>query len=153
GLSINTTTGVISGTPSTAQPSSNYTVTATNSTGSTTFVLAIAVNPAAPSGLTYSTPVAIIVDQAMQPLSPTVTGLVNTYAISPALPAGLVIDTSSGVIGGTPTSIGQQQSYTVTASNVTGNVSSVIALAVNPAAPVGLSYVSPVTVVTGQAIQ
>lgn len=152
GLSLNATTGVISGTPTTAQDRTNYTVTATNSTGSTSFVLAIAVNPAAPIGLAYASPVTVVVGQPMQPLSPSVTGLVSTYSISPTLPPGLSMDASSGVIAGTPTSI-SQQSYTVTASNVTGKTSFSLALAVNPAAPNGLSYSSPVTVVIDQAMQ
>ena len=46
GLSLSTVTGVISGTPTTAQASANYTVTAAYSGGTTTVVLPIAINAA-----------------------------------------------------------------------------------------------------------
>ncbi|HPF28010.1 MAG TPA: putative Ig domain-containing protein [Steroidobacteraceae bacterium] len=46
GLSLNTTTGEITGTPTTAVASATYTITAQNSTGSTSFALSITVNPA-----------------------------------------------------------------------------------------------------------
>ncbi|MFL0163402.1 putative Ig domain-containing protein, partial [Aquirufa salirivi] len=56
GLLFNTTTGVISGNPSVTSPATDYTVTATNVTGSTTAVVRITVNAAAPSALSYTTP-------------------------------------------------------------------------------------------------
>lgn len=43
GLAFNTTTGVISGTPTVLSASTNYTVTATNTFGSTTSILSIQV--------------------------------------------------------------------------------------------------------------
>ena len=46
GLSISTSTGVISGTPSAVSASATYTVTATNGTGSTTATVTIEVSPA-----------------------------------------------------------------------------------------------------------
>jgi hypothetical protein len=82
--------------------------------------VAIVVNPAAPLGLSYMSPVTVVIGQAMQTLSPIVTGVVSTYSISPALPPGLNMNTSSGVISGTPTSVIAQQTYAITAANVTG---------------------------------
>lgn len=46
GLTLNASNGAISGTPTTAQAASSYTVTAASSLGSTTATLSIAVNPA-----------------------------------------------------------------------------------------------------------
>lgn len=43
GLSLSTSTGVITGTPTTGTAAANYTVTATNSTGSTTASLSITI--------------------------------------------------------------------------------------------------------------
>ena len=56
GLSMDSSTGAISGTPSAGSTSANYTVTATNSAGSTTIDVNITVNAATlpPSGLAYS---------------------------------------------------------------------------------------------------
>jgi hypothetical protein len=45
GLSLNAATGIISGTPTALSPSTDYTVTATNSFGSTTAVLNLSVTP------------------------------------------------------------------------------------------------------------
>lgn len=54
GLTLNASTGVISGTPSIAAATANYTVTASNSTGSTQASISITVNPAAPVGQAYA---------------------------------------------------------------------------------------------------
>ena len=52
GLAFNTSTGAISGTPTVLTPLATYTVTATNTGGSTLATISITVNDAAPSGLT-----------------------------------------------------------------------------------------------------
>jgi len=57
----------------------------------------------------------------MPVLNPTITGFVATYSIVPTLPPGITLDASSGAIAGTPASASQQQTYTITAGNVTGN--------------------------------
>lgn len=49
GLTLNTTTGQISGTPTAVSPAANYTVTAQNATGSTTFALSITVTLGLPA--------------------------------------------------------------------------------------------------------
>jgi hypothetical protein len=49
GLSLNTTTGEISGTPTSHTPTANYTVTATNAVGSTSVAVPITVNKRIPS--------------------------------------------------------------------------------------------------------
>lgn len=121
GLSINTSTGVISGTPTSATPEATYTITASNSGGNTTFALRLTVNPAAPSGLSYAGPLNATVGTAIAPLTPTVTGTVATYSVAPALPAGLSLDATTGVISGTPSAASPQATYTVTAQNVTGD--------------------------------
>jgi len=54
GLALNATTGVISGTPTATAAQATYTVTASNATGSTTFGLALKVDPAVPSAFTMS---------------------------------------------------------------------------------------------------
>jgi hypothetical protein len=73
--------------------------------------------------------------QAITPLTPTVTGAVSAYAISPALPSGLSLNTSTGVISGTPTTVTAPANYTTTASNASGSTTAPISLAVNAIAP------------------
>jgi hypothetical protein len=55
GLSLNTTSGIISGTPNAGATQAVYTITASNSSGSTTFSLSITVNSAAGLAMTLST--------------------------------------------------------------------------------------------------
>ena len=156
GLSLNATTGIISGTPTVASTSSVYTVTASNSAGSAAFGVAITVNAplAAPSSLSYPTPNTFTVGTAIAMLSPTVSGTVTSYSVSPALPAGLVMSTSTGKITGTPTAATPMATYTVTASNAAGSRTFGVVITVNAAltAPTALSYTSPNTFVTGTAI-
>ena len=90
GVSLSTSTGAISGTPTAASAQTSYTITATNVSGSTTATVQITVNPAAPTNLVY--PVAAItatVGQAIATDTPTVTGTVTTYSVSPRAAGGL----------------------------------------------------------------
>ena len=54
GLSLDTSTGAISGTPTAITSAANYTVTATNGGGSNSTVVSIVVNDVAPSSITYT---------------------------------------------------------------------------------------------------
>jgi oligogalacturonide lyase len=74
-----------------------------------------------PSALSYTSPVQTTVGTAITPLSPTVTGTVSSYSVSPALPAGLSLDTTTGMISGTPRAAAAQSSYTITAANAGGS--------------------------------
>jgi gliding motility-associated-like protein len=122
GLSINVNTGSLTGTATVLSPAANYTFTANNGTGFTTFVMQIAVVDVAPSQLTYATPVGLVRTQAMTNLSPTVQGgAIVSYSVSPALPAGLSLNTTTGVISGTPTAVTAQATYTITATNTGGS--------------------------------
>ena len=54
GLNLNPATGVISGTPAATVAAADYTITASNTCGSTQVDVNITVSPAAPSALTYT---------------------------------------------------------------------------------------------------
>ncbi len=143
GLTLNTSTGMISGTPTAVTPQGTYAVTATNSAGSTTVSLVITVNDAAPSNLTYSS------NPAVWPKGYAITnnmpsssgGAIVSYSVSPDLPAGLTLNTSTGVISGTPTAITPQATYTVTATNSGGSTSADLSITINPA-PTRFAYVA-----------
>ncbi len=155
GLTLSPTTGVISGTPTAVTATAVYTVTASNSGGSTTVGLTITVNDAAPAGLKYSTnPATYVKGTAIAANTPSSTGgAITAYSVLPALPAGLSLSPTTGVISGTPTAVTATAVYTVTGSNVTGSTTVGVTITVNDAAPAGLTYsTNPATYVKGTAI-
>lgn len=124
GLSLNTGTGALTGTP-TAAGAFNFTVTATDAaslTGSRAYTLVVAppVIVIAPAALTGGTVGAaysesFIASGGIAPYS---------YAITAgALPAGVTLNGSSGVISGTPTA-GGIFNFTVTATSSSTGVGS-----------------------------
>ena len=131
GLSLNSSTGVISGTPTTTSSATGYVITASNAYGSTNFTLTITVQIAAPSGLSYPSPQTFNQNSAISVLNPTVTGTVTSYSVSPALPSGISLNTSSGAISGTPTVASSATGYTITASNSTGSTNFTLTITVN----------------------
>ena len=86
----------------------------------------------APSALRYSSnPATYIKDTLIPDNTPTSGGgAVTSYAVSPALPAGLTLNTSTGVISGTPTTLAASADYTVTATNTDGSTTAALKLAV-----------------------
>ena len=122
GLALNSTTGVITGNPNAVTATAIYNVTANNAAGSTTGSLTITVVAQVPVGLSYSTnPAVYTVGTAIAPNTPSIGGgAVASYSVSPPLPAGLVLNSTTGVITGIPTTVTPAASYTVTASNAGG---------------------------------
>lgn len=140
GLSFNTTTGVITGTATASHASTNYTVTATNSAGSDTFVINVTVliddpNPSYSPGsnvYTVGTPITTWTPSNSG-------GAATSWSISPSiLPLGLNFNTSTGVITGTPTNANANATYTITANNAGGSNTTTIDIQVNalPGTPI-----------------
>jgi hypothetical protein len=132
GLTLNTSTGVISGTPTAVAATANYTITATNTEGFTTTSLNTTVNDIAPSALTYSSnPATYIKDRAITINTPTSSGgAVVSYAVSPDLPTGFTLNTFTGVISGTPTALSAAANYTITATNTGGSTTAAMNISV-----------------------
>ena len=87
----------------------------------------------APSSLTYSTnPASYTVGTAITNNSPTSSGgTVVSYSISPSLPSGLTLNTTTGVISGTPTIASYASNYTVTATNIAGSTTRSVSINVS----------------------
>ena len=152
GLSFDETTGIISGTPTQLSNPNNYTVTASNSGGSTSFVLSIEVIDVAPMSLTYSTPNIFTIDETITNLVPIVSGENLEFSIVPSLPNGLSFDESTGIISGTPTELSPATDYVVTATNLSGSTSFTLSIEIIDSAPTNLSYSTPNVFIIDEAI-
>ncbi len=130
GLTINPTTGLISGTPTTAGVFSQIMLTATNAGGTAMVNASIVIAPLAP---VITSPTAVS----------TQAGVAFTYQIAASnnptsfnatgLPTGLTLNALTGVISGTPTAA---TIYTVglSATNAGGTGTATLTLTVTPAA-------------------
>jgi hypothetical protein len=119
GVSLNLSTGLISGTPQIPSPETGFTITASNDGGSATTTIYVTVF-VPPSGLTYASPVNGTVGVALTELAPALNGNADNFSVLPALPAGVVLESTTGVVSGTPTFARVPATYTITASNEGG---------------------------------
>ena len=147
GLTIDSDTGIISGTPITLQLATVYTVTASNEFGYATTYVAITIDDNPPSNLLYYSQTAVYtINKQITNNTPTVTGSVSSYLVDPPLPSGLTIDSLTGVISGTPTELQTATDYTITVSNQYGFTKDIISITVNDTAPTNLTYPLPTVV-------
>ena len=137
GLSLSSTTGAISGTPSATLAATTFTVTvrdANGATASNTFSLkvdaAVTATQAIPSEV-------LTQNHAATPFTPVMGGGglgPLAYSISPALPAGLSLSTTTGQISGTPGVASTATTYTVTVTDAnSATATSTFSLTINSA--------------------
>lgn len=135
GITLNTTSGVISGT-TTQTGTYRIALRATNPDGNTTQVLTFTFNPAASAPLLTSNSSAVATVGSLFTFTLTSNPLASSYSAS-GLPSGLTLNASSGVISGVPTEPGII-AVTITATNSTGASTALLTLTINssPLAPV-----------------
>jgi len=144
GLSLDATTGAITGTP-TMVASGSVRIVASNAGGTTSVVLSYGVTttPVAPSGLTYPSPVSYPSSDASTILTPSVIGSAPfTYTVTPSLPAGLSLNAVTGKITGAPTVLVSSTLYQVTATNSAGSTTGMLRLTCTVVAPQTILYAS-----------
>lgn len=152
GLSINTSTGVVSGTPSAASVAANYTVTVSDGSTSATATITIAVSGTATLSPGTQTVTGRVGAAITATTAFTSTGLGTRYfSIAPALPAGLVFSSSTGVLSGTATAAKEATTYVVTAADGTNYAVATMRLTIS-AVPVMTPASQAVSGVVGTAI-
>ncbi len=129
GLALDGTTGVISGTPTTANPNPHDTVVViTDKAGNTdettvTFPVILSDKLAFAQGAAIPSQSWIEgTDIGTLPL-PTATGGngLLTYSLSPAVPTGLIFDSTARTLSGTPTAVFDKATFTYTVSDADGD--------------------------------
>jgi hypothetical protein len=126
--SISATTCVISGTPNTPIASISYTITATNSAGTSTAPVTLTVAAPAPTLSYVGSTGTTGVDTIAMSITPTTLAAGTSASVascaldssSPALPTGLSVNNSSCVISGTPTQVKALTTYTILLTNSFG---------------------------------
>ncbi|MCB1157301.1 MAG: putative Ig domain-containing protein [Leptospiraceae bacterium] len=142
GLSFSNTTGVISGTPSSASSRTEYIISAINGIGSASFSIWIEVQKTiTPIAFAYNlSSYSFYMNYSVGTITPSVSsGSVSSYSVSPSLPAGLNLDTNTGAISGTPTSAQTASVYTITGSNSDTSYYFSLSITVSTGSP-GINY-------------
>lgn len=129
GVTLDTTTGAIAGTPTAVTAQANYTFSASNSSGSATTQVSITVNDTKPHPDYMIGHLALVTGVAVSGIKPVNDGGTGTaWSIAPDLPAGLSFNTTDGSITGASSADFAATVFTVTASNAGGTASTTITL-------------------------
>jgi hypothetical protein len=130
GMSFNTTTGALTGTPNTVAAATNYTITATNASGSATQTFTLTVTVVAPAFTLSSASETVTKNHPATGFTINSTGgTIATFAIS-ATPPGMSFDTSTGALTGSPSTVAAATTYTITGTNTTGSATATFSLTV-----------------------
>ena len=121
GLTFSTSTGQLSGTPTSIQSATAYTITATNAAGSATQTFTLTVTTAAPAFSLSSVAETRVATTAITGYTITSTGApITSYSYEGTLPSGLAFSTSTGRITGTPTETRTATTYTIIGASASG---------------------------------
>jgi len=129
GLSLDTTTGLISGSVAVDQAPTTYTITGTNLAGSDSHTFALGVYSTPSFTMSSQTLIGSVRSSIVGYTLSQSGGTPTSYSVSPALPIGLVLN-GSGLILGSPFTTQASRSYTLTATNVAGSYQSTFTIEV-----------------------
>lgn len=136
GLVMSTTTCALSGTPTVAHGTTSYVITSTNAMGSTGASITITVLDLPPA-IAYPASSYILEKNKAITTLPVINGggTITSCSITPELVNGLSFNSSNCAITGTPTTLSNAVTHTVTATNTGGSKSTTITIAVADNAP------------------
>ena len=130
GLTFNTSTGLLTGTPTVVAVETAYTITATNATGSAAKTFTLTVAPTAPAFTLSSSTETRTKNTAATGFTINSTGgAISRFTIN-ATPPGMSFNTTTGALTGTPNTVAGATAYTITAINVTGTAAQTFTLTV-----------------------
>ena len=123
GLSISSTTGVVSGTPTVSLSATTFSIVASDGTSSAMATLALTVTEitsqsvaVTPASQSVSGKVGTAIS-ATSALSATLITGTKYFSVTPKLPDGISINTATGVISGTPVNAASSGVYIITVSD------------------------------------
>lgn len=142
GLSLDSVTGAISGTPAIPQSRVAYSVKAIGEEGTAQADIEIEIKDQAPRNLSYPlNSLSLREGTPINAQSPMFEGAYRAqYKSVPALPEGLSLNVQTGVISGTPEIAPYQGTHQITAYNDEGQSTFSIAITIVEIAPANLSY-------------
>ena len=157
GVTLDSSTGELVGTPTTVSTTNTIVIQATNSAGSSWATISIEVQDEAPSSIDYpGSPFTFTKNDAVTGATPTyAAGTPTSWAITAGtIPAGLSVDPSTGEIIGTPTTVTTSTvTLTIEASNAAGSASTTVDIDVQDEAPSSIDYPgSPFTFTKNDAV-
>jgi len=131
---ITFSSGVIQGTPLVTLASTPFTVSATNSSGTSTAIVTLTVNPQPPQipAFTYPSTIYVLTQNTSITILAASTGGVGTFSItSGTLPSGITLSSTTGTLQGSPTSLQSPTPVTITCTNGSGSAHVTLNFAVN----------------------
>ena len=138
GLSISSSTGSITGTPSGVSAPANYTVTVSDGRQSSSASFSLEVTSKVVASLdSRNRASTFTANTAITPYTPVLGGsgvATLAYSVSPPLPSGLNISSSTGAISGTPTVMTSATNYTISVTDGVTTATQQISIAVKAAA-------------------
>ena len=121
GLTFSNSTGQLSGTPTSIQSATAYTITATNAAGSATRTFTLTVTVGTPAFSLSSAAETRVATTAITGYTITSTGApITSYSYEGTLPSGLDFSNSTGRITGTPTETRTATTYTIIGASASG---------------------------------
>ncbi len=141
GLSFNTATGAITGTPTGVHSAATFTVWANNSAGDISTTISITVNDIAPV-FTYTSLEVTLTNNTATTRSPISTGgAVTSWEFIGTEPLGLDFEGGNGTIWGTPIAVQSKTQYLIWGNNSGGQLLVYMNITITDV-PVSLSYTS-----------